>query len=271
MSKALSQDLRVRVLTAIAGGLPCRQAALRFGVSAASAIRWRALERRQGDARPKVLGGDRRSGRIEAQTGFILGLVEATPDITLAEIRSELAAKGVGVGMATLCASSIGARSRSKKGGACHRAGPSGRPEAAPGLVRSPARPRSKPPRMHRRDLDLHRHGPQERARSQGPAASRRRSAWPLEDDDPRGRIGDRRHRSAVRCRRTHQQARLRDLRRQGAGARVAARRHRRGEQPVQPQRAGGTRHDRGRRSQAALPAARTRPTSIRSRTPSPS
>ncbi len=64
MSRALSQDLRTRVLTAIAGGLSCRQAARRFGVSAASAIRWRVLERTQGDARPKALGGDRRSGRV---------------------------------------------------------------------------------------------------------------------------------------------------------------------------------------------------------------
>ncbi len=102
MSKALSQDLRIRVLAAIAGGLSCRQAALRFGVSAASAIRWRALERLQGDARPKALGGDRRSGRIEAQAAFILGLVEATPDITLAEIRTALAERAVGVGVATL-------------------------------------------------------------------------------------------------------------------------------------------------------------------------
>ena len=31
-----------------------------------SVSRWRALEREQGDARPKALGGDRRSGRIEA-------------------------------------------------------------------------------------------------------------------------------------------------------------------------------------------------------------
>jgi len=34
-------------------------ASQRFGVSASSAIRWRALERRQGDARSKALGGDR--------------------------------------------------------------------------------------------------------------------------------------------------------------------------------------------------------------------
>ena len=49
-------DLRTRVLAAIAGGLSCRQAAQRFGVSASSAIRWRALECIQGDARPKALG-----------------------------------------------------------------------------------------------------------------------------------------------------------------------------------------------------------------------
>ena len=57
MSKALSQDLRIRVLAATADGLSSRQAALRFGVSAASAIRWPALERIQGAARPKALGG----------------------------------------------------------------------------------------------------------------------------------------------------------------------------------------------------------------------
>src|SRR3954451_3649571 len=102
MSKALSLDLRTRVLAAIAGGLSCRQGAQRFGVSASSAIRWRGLERRQGDARPKALGGDRRSGRIEARAGLILGLVEATPDITLEELRTALAARGVAVGYGSL-------------------------------------------------------------------------------------------------------------------------------------------------------------------------
>ncbi len=102
MSKALSLDLRTRVLAAVAGGLSCRKAAERFGVSASSAIRWRARERVQGDARPKALGGDRRSGRIEAHAGLILELVERTPDITLSEIKATLAAEGVGVGIGTL-------------------------------------------------------------------------------------------------------------------------------------------------------------------------
>lgn len=102
MSKALSLDLRTRVLGAIGEGLSCRQAALRFGVSPSSAIRWRALERTQGDAKPKALGGDRRSGRIEAQAKLILSLVEARPDITLVEIKAALAQEGIGVGLATL-------------------------------------------------------------------------------------------------------------------------------------------------------------------------
>ena len=71
-------------------------------MSASSAIRWRAREREQGDARPKALGGDRRSGRIEAHAGPIMALVEETPDMTLMEIRAALAEQGVGVGLATL-------------------------------------------------------------------------------------------------------------------------------------------------------------------------
>jgi len=43
MARTLSQDLRDRVVAAIDGGLSCRAAAARFGVSVSSAIRWRRL------------------------------------------------------------------------------------------------------------------------------------------------------------------------------------------------------------------------------------
>jgi transposase len=102
MSKALSVDLRERVVGAIAAGSSCRAAAERFGVSASSAIRWWALHRAAGTVAPKALGGDRRSGRIEAHAEVILSLVDRTPDITLAEMRMDLAAAGVVVGIATL-------------------------------------------------------------------------------------------------------------------------------------------------------------------------
>lgn len=69
MSKALSMDLRVRVLAAVSQGLSHRAAAERFEVSASSISRWRKREREQGDARPRALGGDRRSARIDALLG----------------------------------------------------------------------------------------------------------------------------------------------------------------------------------------------------------
>jgi transposase len=94
MSKALSVDLRTRVLAAVAAGATHRGAAARFGVSAASVSRWRRLERDKGDVRPGPLGGDRRSGRIEAHAGLVLGLLRETPDITLEEMRAALEARG---------------------------------------------------------------------------------------------------------------------------------------------------------------------------------
>ena len=102
MAKALSVDLRSRVVAAITGGMSCRQAAARFGVSASSAIRWHELERTQGDVRPKRQGGDRRSERIEAHAETILGLVEAIPDMTLAELKAALAEIGAAFGIGTL-------------------------------------------------------------------------------------------------------------------------------------------------------------------------
>jgi transposase len=95
MPKSLSLDLRTRVLAAISSGVSCRQAAIRFGVSAASAIRWRTMERMQGDATPKAVGGDRRSMRLNRHAGAIRALVDETADITLEELRTALAARGV--------------------------------------------------------------------------------------------------------------------------------------------------------------------------------
>jgi transposase len=102
MSTPLSLDLRVRVLAAVAAGLSHRQAGERFGVSAASVSRWRALQRDQGDPRPKAMGGDQRSQHVEAHGELILSLHEATPDITLQELRAALAKHGLPIGYGSL-------------------------------------------------------------------------------------------------------------------------------------------------------------------------
>jgi transposase len=77
MPRVLSQDLRERVVAAIDGGISCRAAAARFGVSAASAIRWRQLVVRHGRPAAKPQGGDRRAARIDAHATFILDAVKA--------------------------------------------------------------------------------------------------------------------------------------------------------------------------------------------------
>ncbi len=101
MSKALSVDLRTRVLAAVAAGATHREAGARFGVSAASVSRWRALEREQGNVRPGPLGGDRRSGRIEAQAELILQVLDQMRDATIAELRDALGARGHWFGYGT--------------------------------------------------------------------------------------------------------------------------------------------------------------------------
>lgn len=102
MSKALSVDLRDRVIAAIEDGMSCRQAAVRFGVSASSAIRWRSRMRTQGDVRPGPLDGDRRSGRIERHADMILGLLDRQRDVTLAELQEALAEQGVTTSLSSL-------------------------------------------------------------------------------------------------------------------------------------------------------------------------
>ena len=60
MSKALSLDLRVPVLAAVAEGLSHRD-----------------------NLRPGALGGNRRSSRIEAQRALFLNLLKETSNITM--------------------------------------------------------------------------------------------------------------------------------------------------------------------------------------------
>ena len=81
---ALSDDLRKRVVEAVfLGGLSRNAAGRRFGVSISSAVRWVTRYKATGQISPSPSGGDRRSGRIEAQRDYLLGLIRRTPDITL--------------------------------------------------------------------------------------------------------------------------------------------------------------------------------------------
>ena len=90
MTRALSLDIRDRVVLAVEGGLSRRSAAKRFGVAASTAIKWIDWWRRTGDVGPRPQGGDRRSQRIEAHSEEILALIDKKADITLGEIAEHL-------------------------------------------------------------------------------------------------------------------------------------------------------------------------------------
>jgi transposase len=102
MARAILVDLRRRVCAAISEGLSRREAAIRFSVSPSSAIRWQAQMQASGDIAPLLNGGDRKSGRIEAEAEFILQQVEERCDITLAELQEKLRERGTRVGIGTL-------------------------------------------------------------------------------------------------------------------------------------------------------------------------
>ena len=86
MTRALSQDLRDRVIAVVDGGMSCNRAAERFGVSISSAVRWVRAWRTEGRAEALPQGGDLRSHRIEAYRDVILAAIEAEVDITLVEL-----------------------------------------------------------------------------------------------------------------------------------------------------------------------------------------
>jgi transposase len=63
MAKTLSVDLRLRVCAAISEGLSCHEAAARFDVSIASAIRWQAQMRASGECSATIWM--RKSGNLD--------------------------------------------------------------------------------------------------------------------------------------------------------------------------------------------------------------
>lgn len=77
--------------------------------------RWRKREREQGDASPKALGGDRRSGRIEAHHDAIMSALGPDADRTIEEVRHVLAEQGLTFGFGTIQRFSKDTGSHAKK------------------------------------------------------------------------------------------------------------------------------------------------------------
>src|SRR3954462_2799300 len=102
MPAPYSQDLGERVIGFMALGGSARTAAVRFDVTLSSASRWGQRWRDEGQARPRAMGGDRRS-RLGEHRAKVLHLVPYQSDLTLQQIRSALAVScGITVGLSTV-------------------------------------------------------------------------------------------------------------------------------------------------------------------------
>jgi transposase len=97
MTRALSPDLRDRVVAAMRDGASSREAAKAFSVSVASAVRWSQLERATGSTAPRP-HGPRRQMILLPERDWLLARVAAAPDLTVRALRAELAERGVQVG-----------------------------------------------------------------------------------------------------------------------------------------------------------------------------
>jgi transposase len=84
-----SDDLRIRVVAAVAEGCSRRAAAKRFAVSASSSIRWVELQAETGSVSRRQRDRKSRSP-LEPHAAWLLELVDQEADLTLAEIVERL-------------------------------------------------------------------------------------------------------------------------------------------------------------------------------------
>jgi transposase len=100
--KPYSEDLRWRVVAAVADGLPRAEVALRFAVSVPTITRWLRLERETGGLAPKPVPGPP-AVKMDALVECLPERLAERADATLAEQCAWWrAASGVGVSTATM-------------------------------------------------------------------------------------------------------------------------------------------------------------------------
>src|ERR687894_1136945 len=96
MTAPLSQDLRQRIVRAVAQGSSARQAAQRFEVSPSAAIKLMQRVRQTGSTAPAKIGGYRRP-LLEPHANALRPMTSEKKGITLREIQGRLAERGVAV------------------------------------------------------------------------------------------------------------------------------------------------------------------------------
>ena len=101
MGRPYSQDLRERVVGAVEGGLSRNQAAKRYKVAISTVIDWVDAWRSEGRLKHRPMGGDH-SSRLKDEREWLLQRIGEAADLTLEELRRELADRGKVVGYGTV-------------------------------------------------------------------------------------------------------------------------------------------------------------------------
>ncbi len=91
MGRPYSHDLRARFVAALEEGMSASGAGRRMRISRSTAVRWAAIWHREQRACALPMGGDRRSGDLDAHAGKIKEWLRDTPDLFLREIQARLA------------------------------------------------------------------------------------------------------------------------------------------------------------------------------------
>lgn len=94
MGKPYSDDLRDRVVTAMAVGRSCRDVGAAFNVAPSTAGNWYRQYRHTSSYSARPMGGDRRS-KLLRHADWIAERLVATPELTLDEVQEDLARRGV--------------------------------------------------------------------------------------------------------------------------------------------------------------------------------
>jgi transposase len=94
MGKSYSADLRDRVVAFVDGGGSRRAASRHFGVSESFAVKLMQHVAKLGSSAPAQQGRPAGNGKLAAYEAFLIGVVEAKPDITMPERHVPAASTG---------------------------------------------------------------------------------------------------------------------------------------------------------------------------------
>ena len=139
MARPYSMDLRERVVRAVEAGASRRATAARYDVSPSFVIKLMQRWRRRGTVQPDRIGGRKRS-TLAAHAERVHALWAAAPDLTIAELRTRLAAEGIAVSRSAVdrFLAAVGLTRKKRPSAPPSRTGRTWPPPAAPGARGSP-------------------------------------------------------------------------------------------------------------------------------------